>query len=164
MTVVLKSVAPAAIAAVVIGLIGIFGQRAGYPWLVASLGPTVALQTTVPRLPMARPWNVVVGQLIGVGTGFAAIYATDAAHAAPFLLGHALAVLRVEAAALAIFLGITLEMAFGANHAPAAATTLLIALGVNPPTWTSVIALLCGIALIAVLGEMARIALIRLNA
>jgi hypothetical protein len=163
MTAALKRAVPAAVAALVIGLIGLFGRLAGHPWLFASLGPTIVLQTTVPQLPMTRPWNVAVGQLVGLGAGFAAIYATGAMHAAPFLAGHSLTTVRVEAAALAIFLGIVLEAVLRASHAPAAATILLIALGVSPPTWSTVITLICGIALITALGELARLAMIRLG-
>jgi hypothetical protein len=146
----------AASAAILVGLVGVFGKLAGYPWLFASFGPTAALQVTMPQMRMSRAWNVAAGHLIAVGIGFAAIYATGAADAAPFTSGQPLTFVRVEAASLAVFLGIGLEFVMRASHAPAASTTLLIALGLVPPSWHAVVALVCGIALITVMGEAAR--------
>lgn len=154
---VLDYTAKAAIAAVLLGAIGVFGKFAGYPLLFASLGPTAALQVTAPQLQMSRPWNVVVGHLIGIAVGYAAVFATGAAHAPPFTSGEELTFVRVEAAALAMFAAILLELAFGASHAPAGATTLLVALGIMPPTWSAVTALAGGIALITVSGEGVRL-------
>jgi hypothetical protein len=143
-------------AAVLIGLVGTFGTLAGYPWLFASFGPTAALQVTMPQMPMSRALNVAVGHLLAVGVGFAAIYATGALSAPAFASGQPVTFVQVEAAALAIFFGIGLEFIARASHAPAASITLLIALELVTPQLDAVAPLVCGIALITILGEGAR--------
>jgi CBS-domain-containing membrane protein len=151
-----KKLAIAVIIGIVIGLIGLLGVLSGYAWLIASLGPTAALQGTLPTARMSRPWNVVVGHLIALAVGFAAVYATGAAHTPPFSDLHVLSLLRVAAAAMAITLTIALEFVFQANHASAGATTLLVALGFIPADWKGAVTILCAIGLITVFGEALR--------
>lgn len=141
---------------IVVALVGVFGTIAGYPWLLASLGPTVALQANMPHTQVSRPWNVVVGHLLALGSGFAAVYATGAVHAPLFSASHSLSLLRVAAAAMAVTLAIGLEFICSAKHAAGAATALLIALGFIPPDAKGAAIVVCGVALVAVLGEGVR--------
>ena len=147
----------------VVGIIGLFGVLAGYPWLIASLGPTVALQTTMPDSPVSQPRSVAAGHVLALGAAFAALYATGALHAPPFSASHSLSLLRVAAAAMAVALGMGLEFIFKATHASGAATALLVALGLVPPNWQGVIIVLCGVALVTVLGEGVRKIQLRLK-
>lgn len=146
----------AAAAGAIIGIIGLLAVWTGYPFLIASLGPTAALQATCPDLPMSRPWNVVAGHLAAVAAAVLAVHATGAIHTSPFAEFQPLSLLRVAAAALALALTIGLELLFDASHAPGAATALLIALGLIAPSWSGIGAVLCGIAAIALLGEALR--------
>jgi CBS-domain-containing membrane protein len=116
----------------------------------------VALQATRPNINLSRPWNVFVGQLIGLGTGMLAVYVTGAVHVASYSDTHSLAFIRVAAAVLAVALGLGIEFVFKASHAPAAATALLVALGLIPPNWDGVITVVCGIVLVTLFGEGVR--------
>jgi hypothetical protein len=141
---------------ILIGLIGVFAVVAGYPWLFASLGPTAALQATMPDASVSRPWNVAVAHVVALGAGLAAVYATGASHTPSFAVSHALTLLRVAAACMAVIIAIALEFVLAASHASGAATALLLALGLIPPDWKGAFAVLCGIALVTALGECLR--------
>jgi hypothetical protein len=136
--------------------IGVLGWASGVPWLFPSLGPTIAIQSEAPGHPSARPWNVFVGHLIGASVGFAAVRLTGVIHAPPVNVSHALTLARVVAAALAVFVSMGLQTLARARHAPAQATTLLIVVGALDADLRGALVLLCGIALVAVLGEAVR--------
>ena len=149
------ALAPVA-AALVLGLIGVFGMALGVPWLFPSLGPSIAIQAGTPGLPAARPWNVAAGHLIGLGCGIAAVWLTGAAGTPGVTEAHALAGARVAAAVLAVLASMWLQAAAKARHPPAEATTLLFALGALKPDSHTVLTVLGGVALVTVLGEIAR--------
>lgn len=141
----------------VIAGIGGLGTWAGQPWLFPSLGPTIFLQAVTPNDPSARPWNTVVGHAIGAGAGLLALFVCGADHAplpasAGFVVGS-----RVAAAALAVALTVAGQLLIRAPHAPAAATTMLIALGGMQPDGRTLVALVVGVGLIAALGEITRL-------
>ena len=143
------------VAAVLILVVGALGVVAGSPWLVPSLGPTAVLIAVTPLHPTARPWNTVVGHLGGVLAGALAVTAFGA-WAAPTVMGdHVLVTARVVAATLAIALTLVIGSMTRASHPPAAATTLLVALG-GIATLDQAVALLAGVIAIAVVGEAAR--------
>src|SRR5215469_6319854 len=54
------------------------GWATNQPLIFASLGPTAYELVEQPRMPSARPYNVIVGHLIGLGAGFLAIYLLNA--------------------------------------------------------------------------------------
>jgi len=146
---------PIAAGAVVL-LIGFLGALAGIPWLFASLGPSAVLQASMPMMRMSRPYNVAVGHLIALGTGFFAVYITGAVHAPPYTVLHPIVLTRVWAAGIAITLAVACELAAKAQHAPAASTSLLVALGIVTPSWRGAFVFVCGILLVTVLGEGVR--------
>lgn len=59
------------------------GWATHYPFIFASLGPTAYEQVETPERPSAHPYNVIVGHIIAVAAGFAAIAAFQAWHAPP---------------------------------------------------------------------------------
>ncbi|HZD44386.1 MAG TPA: hypothetical protein VE134_10055, partial [Methanomicrobiales archaeon] len=58
---------------------GAFGYISGNLWLFPSLGPSFFLQVESPHLVSARAYNTVVGHLIGIATGYLAIFVFGAA-------------------------------------------------------------------------------------
>lgn len=81
---------------------------------------------------------------------------TGAAYApSPFVVGH-LQLSHVVASCIAIALVILIHIALKASHPPAIATTFLITLGSFKATWHDLSAILIGIVIIAVAGEIAR--------
>ncbi|MGE5385979.1 MAG: HPP family protein [Betaproteobacteria bacterium] len=147
---------PAMASAVALGIIGLLGWAAGMPWLFPSLGPTVAIQTTSPHSPGARPWNVIGGHLIGIGAGFIALFVTGAIATPSVVVAQALSVPRVLAAMLAVFLSMLLQPMLKMQHPPAEATTLLIALGALPATSRGALVVVIGVLWVTVLGELAK--------
>jgi hypothetical protein len=140
--------------------VGLIGVLAGQPWLVPSLGPTAHLQAQVPAHPETRPYNTVVGHLTGLVAGFLSVFVCGAMNAPTVLTDHRLVLARALAAALAIALTLAVGLALHASHPPAAATTLLVALGAVKTTQDA-LNLMVGVLLIAALGEVARRARLR---
>lgn len=155
-----RLMAPAATAAV-LAIVGISAVLAGLPWLFASLGPSVAIQTATPRHHSARIKAVLLGHGFALGSALGIVYLTGAAGVPALSHGHALSLVRVAAAALAVGTGMTLELAVDALHPPSASTALLVALGILPPTPRTVATIVCGVMLVGVLGEAMRRLMLR---
>jgi hypothetical protein len=136
----------------VVGLLGVF---AGLPWLVPSIGPSAVLIAVTPNHPTARPWNTVVGHAGGMISGFAAVALLSAASAPTVLGDHRLVAVRVVAAVIAIALTVGGGVLLRATHPPAAATTLLVALG-SIATLEQALVVMAGVALTAGVGELLR--------
>ena len=136
-----------------IGVAGLFGLAVGQPWLFPSLGPTAFLQAESPERPSSTFRATVIGHAAGLAAGFAAVYAFGLA-AAPSVMatGH-LTGARVGAAVLAIALTMLGKTWLRASHPPAAATTLLVALGGLKATGTEAAAVAAGVLIVACLGE-----------
>src|SRR4051812_4968306 len=83
---------------------GLIGLLAGQVWLFPSLAPTAFLQAENPELPASRFYNVVVGHLIGLGSGFCAVAVLNAWQAPSVLASHQLTPVRVWAAVIAVAL------------------------------------------------------------
>ena len=145
------------LSALVMGIIVALGLWAGQAWLFPSLGPTIFLQAVTPREPAARPWNTLAGHAIGVAAGFAALFLCGAQHAPPVMSTDTLSAGRVAATALAVGATVAVQLAARAQHPPAAATTMLITLGGLKPDLETVLVIAIGVALVAALGEGARL-------
>ncbi len=143
---------PLAAAALLIA-IGLLGVLTNEPLLFPSLGPTAFLQAEDPEMRMARFYNTVVGHLIGLGSGVVAVLLLHANQAASAMATGRLAPVRIFASALAIALTIVIGLLLRASHPPAAATTLLVALGGFRFTARTLLVVVAGILLIGVLGE-----------
>ncbi|MFC9330075.1 HPP family protein [Kitasatospora sp. NPDC057015] len=97
------------------------------PFLFPSLGPTAFLLFYTPTVPSASPRNSVYGHLIGVLAGYFALTVTGLRDTPPDLTDITWA--RLWASAVALGLTCGLMPLFGVAHPPAAATTLIVALG-----------------------------------
>jgi CBS-domain-containing membrane protein len=96
--------------------------------LFPSLGPSALLFLEKPTAPESSPYNAVVGHLVGILAGVAAIAVFGLLDAASVLeVGVTLA--RVGAAALSVALVALILPPLRATHPPAGATTLLVSLG-----------------------------------
>lgn len=133
-------------------LVGLLGVLAGRPWLLPSLGPTAYLQAATPTHPASRAYNTIVGHVIGLLSGFAAVAVFNVWSAPVVLTDHQLVVGRVLAAGLALALTILIAELAQASHPPAGATALLVALG-SIATLTDAGTLVMGAVILAALGE-----------
>jgi len=123
--------APVAGAALTLA-VGLVALLIGRPWLAPSLGPTAYLVAATPAHPASRFANTVLGHAIGLAVGFAAV-ALLGAWSAPSVLGdRTLAPERMWAAVIAVALTLAGCLTLRLDHPPAAATTLLVALGALP--------------------------------
>ncbi len=142
--------------AILILIIGLLALLVGQPWLFPSIGPTIFVQTVTPNDASARLWNIAAGHATGIAAGFASVYLFGAQHTKPALSSDLLSIERLLASALALGLMVALQEILKAPHAPAAATTLIVTLGAMPPTVNTVGALVIGVGLAAVFGEISR--------
>jgi len=140
----------------VMAIIGSLAFATGVPWLFPSLGPTIAIQSQAPDSAVARLWNVVAGHAIGAAVGFACVHVTGAFGESPVNVAHMLSANRLVAATLAMILSMALQHAAKADHPPAQATTLLIAVGALDADLRGAGVLAAGIVLVALLGEAVR--------
>jgi hypothetical protein len=136
-------------------VVGLLGVLAGRPWLLPSLGPSAVLIAMTPADPASRLYNTIFGHAGGVLAGFAAVALTGAASAPGVITDGELVPARVAAAVIAIALTVALGVALRASHPPAAATTLLVALGAID-TLDKATALMMGVLILAIVGEGAR--------
>ncbi|WP_045234533.1 HPP family protein [Deinococcus pimensis] len=147
--------APLAAAALMLAAGGV-GLLVAQPLLFPSLGPTAFLQAETPDQPGARPFNVIVGHLVGLLAGFGSALLLGATNAPSVLATHELTAPRVWASVLAVLLTLLGGLLLRASHPPAAATTLLASLGGFPPTVRSFLTVMAGVLIVAALGEALR--------
>ena len=146
---------PLAVASL-LGAVGLIGLAVGQPLLIPSLGPTAFLQAEEPRAPSARFYNTVVGHLVGLAAGMAAVLLLGASDAPSVLADKEMVQVRVGAAVLSgalTMLGLSL---LRASHPPAAATMLLVSLGGIGTSWRGVGVFAVGVLIVAILGEGVR--------
>jgi hypothetical protein len=142
-------------AALVVAAVGLLAWVTGQPWLLPSLGPSAYLLALSPAQPAARAYNVLAGHLIGVAAGIAAVWVAGAAASPIVLETGTIAGPRVVAAVLSVGLSVLAALAVGASHPPAAATTLLVALG-SLRTPQDAIGVAIGAAIVAATGIAVR--------
>ena len=147
----------------VLALVGALSVLSGLPWLTATLGASLLTQTYSPEQKPATMRNTFVGQFIGLGVGFAAVYIVGAETAAALASGQPLEWIRVAAVAVAFVLLIPIQQAIRAKHPPAGATALLLTLGIVPPTLQTAWVMAGGIAMVTVFGEAARLLVVRVS-
>ena len=134
---------------------GVIGLIAGQPWLFPSLGPSAYLQVETPELKSARFYHIIVGHYVGIAAGLVGIAIFSLWTTPSVLVSHQLLPAWVGAAAIAIFLTIIVNMFLRSSHPPAAATTLLVALGAFR-TPSQISALIAGVLIIAIVGDVLR--------
>jgi len=114
--------------AVLILVAGVAAWTLHKPLIFSSLGPTAFELIETPERRSARPYNVIVGHLIGVLCGFAALKLTHA-WSVPAVSTSSISILRVWAAVLAALLTVLGTLLARAQQPAALSTTLLIATG-----------------------------------
>jgi hypothetical protein len=141
---------------VAIGVPGIIALLTHHLILFASLGPTAVMIVQQPLLASAKPYNSVVGHMIGLGSGFFAVWVLGIAAQPSIFTAHVVSGPRVCAAVIAIAIAMLLETVLKARHPPAASTTLLAALGSFRLDWTYTWEVLVGVVTVTATGELLR--------
>lgn len=124
------------------------------PLIFASLGPTAYELVETPERRSARPYNVVVGHLVGVLAGFLALYMTNA-WSSPGIDVGTVGWPRIWAVVIAAAVTVVVTLLVRAAQPAAIATTLLIALG-NMEQWQDGFIIMGGVLLMLVVGEPIR--------
>jgi len=109
-----------------------------------------------PLLASTKPYNTIVGHMVGLGCGFFAVWALGIAAQPSVFSTHSVSGLRLAAAVVALTIAIGLEIILKARHPPAASTTLLAALGSFRLDWTSTWEVFVGVVTVTVAGELLR--------
>jgi len=133
---------------------GVVGWAFHKPLLFSSLGPTAYELIETPERPSARAYNVFVGHLVGVISGFAGLYIFHAS-AVPGIAAGWVERPRIGAAIIAAALTVLLTLALRAAQPAAVATSLLIALGTFNH-WQGGVTIMGAVAIMLIFGEPLR--------
>src|SRR5499425_2784359 len=98
-------------------------------FMFPSLGPTAFMLFFNPTSTAASPRNVVLGHAIGILCGYGALWLTGLQHAAPATV-TGVDDPRIIAAAVSLAVTGAFMILLNVVHPPAAATTLIISLGI----------------------------------
>jgi len=136
-------------------VIGLAALLTHEPWIFPSLGPTAYILFAAPMTVEACPRNVLVSHFIGIASGVVAIAVFG-------LLGGAdvhneLTLRRVAAVTLALVLTFALMTWLRVPHAPAGATTMIVALGVLHGVRDYVVMMLAVFALVLMAAGINRL-------
>ncbi len=132
---------------IAIAILAALAALTDLPFVFPSLGPTAFMLFYAAMSTQASPRNVFCGHLIGVVAGFLAL--------ALFGLTNVGANLedvtwpRVGAVAVALCLTLSVMVWWGVPHAPAGATTLIVALGLMRTPWQLFILMVAVVLMIA---------------
>jgi len=109
------------------------------PFIFPSLGATAFLVFFTPTTPAASPRNALCGHAIGIICGYVALWVTGLQHAGPAIVTE-FGWTRILAAALSLGTTGALMIRMNVPHPPAAATTLIVSLGlVSRPAYLVVL-------------------------
>jgi len=125
-------------------------------FVFASLGPTAVTIAQQPLQPAARSYNALLGHLLGLGSGYAMVFAFGLAHTPSVFVLHTVSDARVAASVLAVAIAMLLELRLNARHPPAASTTLLASLGSFHPTWYDTGLVIGGVLSVTLTAEILR--------
>ena len=113
--------------AVSIFVIGVAAYLTHEPWVFPSLGPTAYIVFIAPMSAAASPRNVICGHFIGIVSAVIAVTIFGLVGQGPDLPD--LTLRRVGAVTVALALTLAVMTWLRVPHAPAGATTLIVALG-----------------------------------
>lgn len=129
-------------------LIGSAAMVTRQPFIFPSLGPTALMIFAHPLRRESAPRHILIGHGLGAGSGYLALAITGLL-GVPF--SATVTVHRVLAAAIALALTAALMTLARAEHAPAGATTLIVALGILP-LLRDFVALMIAVTMLTLVG------------
>ena len=132
----------------------VIGWGTHQPLIFASLGPTAYELIETPNRPSARPYNIIVGNLVAILAAYAALALTRGWFA-PSVSSHGVPPLRISAVVVAVVLTVFGTLLLRATQPAALATTLLIATGLMQ-TFRDGLIIIIAVILITIAGEPVR--------
>ena len=142
-----------AISATLVLVVGVISLATGQPWLTVGLGPTALLIASHPGASSTRFHNIVGGHVVAFVCAWFALLLLGVNASPRLISGQEIPVVRVWASAIAIAVTALVQPSLRAYHPPAAATALLVTLGLFRVTWKSSFSMLAGVLVVALLGE-----------
>jgi len=133
-------------------LTGVLSLSTKEPWLFVALGPTAVMIGGNPGHQTLRVHNIIVGHLTAIVCAWIAVMLVGAGSAPEFLASATPATSRMWAGAIAVALTAFAQPTLRAYHPPAAATALLLSLGLTPLEAKPVGAMFGGAVIVALLG------------
>ena len=123
---------------VLVAAVGIAGHLAGGSplggtWLTTTLGPTAYVIVAHPRSATSRLRNGLIGHAAGIAAGLGALAAFGLWDSPSVAETHSESWPQVLAQAVALGVTLLILTVADAHHAPAGATTLLVASGIAAP-------------------------------
>lgn len=113
---------------IAIGTVAAIASIAGTTFIFPPLGATAFLQLYVPQAPVASPRNTICGHALGIIGGALALLLTGLWNS-PHALVNEMSCQQVLAAALSMAISGGLMCHFNLGHPPAAATAMIVSLG-----------------------------------
>lgn len=110
------------------GVLALVAMLSGTPFVFPSVGPTVFMFFFHPSSPGASPRHAVLGHAVGILCGYASLWITGL-QSSPSMMVEGVDPRRLLAAALSLGFTGALMILLRLVHPPAAATTLIISLG-----------------------------------
>ena len=132
------------------------GLISGQLLLFPSLGPIAVMQAHLPRHRSSRLYNILVSHLVGLAAADLFVILFGLAAAPSVFYTQHLSGARVMVTLLALLVGTGAELILRASHPPAAATTMLAALGSFRPTAHDTAWVVSGVVIVAVVGDAGR--------
>ncbi len=152
----MRKIASPLLLVLVIGLIAVASVPAQQSWLAPSIAAAAFTQVFNAAQPGARLYTIILGQVIGVVSGFAGTLLARAGDAPKFIGNHDITWQRVLAIVIAVAITATLQELFKARSPAGGTTAVVVAVGAETATLDGAIRLAVGIVMVAVLGEAAR--------
>jgi CBS domain-containing membrane protein len=112
-----------------IGLLSVLAMISKNPFIFPPLGASAFLHFHAPTSPTASPRNTMYGHALAILSGYFALWVMGIEDAGPALVAG-VNIERVVACALSLALTGALMILAKAPHPPAAATTLVVSLGI----------------------------------
>ncbi len=136
----------------VVGVVGLLSHSA---LLFSSLGATAYEQIEKSRSRSARPYNIVVGHLVGIFCGFGSVALLRVWSDPSVLSTHSMTAGRVWTAVVAVAFTVLLNTVIKAQQPAACSTSLLVALG-SFSNFYGAMLMVGGVIVLAIVGEPLR--------
>lgn len=125
------------------------------PLIFASLGPTAYELVEQPQIRSAKPYNIIVGHLIALGSAYLSLYVLNAWSSPSVMSAGIVSTKRLGAAVIAASLTTLITLILRASQPAALATTLLISLGAMQ-TLRDAATIVAGVLIVVLIGEPIR--------
>lgn len=148
------AIAPLSEGALIV-LLAVIGWGMRWPFIFASMGPTAYEMIEQPQLKSARPYNVIVGHVAGLGCAWLALWICAAAASPKVATAGFVAGPRLWAALLSVVLTTLITLVLRASQPASLSTTLLVSLG-SMQTARDAAAIVIAVLILAAAGEPLR--------